>query len=115
MTPLSRYISSDERARIEQMLEDGATYGEIGRVLGRPNATISHYVRRHNLMEPRRPRRTADCAAHAVDLYQRGVTVAVILRRHALSPTTFYAMLRRAGVPLRYPQMRPGPRRQVNL
>jgi hypothetical protein len=46
--PVRRSLSDDEKQRIEQLLARGTSKGEIGRLLGRTEATICSYCRRHH-------------------------------------------------------------------
>jgi len=106
-------MTDDDKARIEQMYEEGYTLSEISIAVGFARPSITEYlVRRgwHMVIPRRRPTKTRE---QALAWYEKGVDIKVITTHFHITEPTLYAWRRAADIPLRYPKMSGRPQRQV--
>ena len=99
-----RALRDDEKATIIAMREEGETFADIARAIGRGHTTPQRYLSSVGEHEPHRPP-SAETRARIVEWYGDGRPVAVILRRFCIRESTLYGILHTAGEPLRYPNM----------
>jgi IS30 family transposase len=90
-----------DRRDLEQMLGEGLSLAEIGRRVGRHEATVSYWLRRHGLEAVGRRRHAAKGAPDRGDvaaLVEAGFSIAQIAERTGRSKATIRHWLRRYGL-----------------
>ena len=86
---------------LEKMLDEGLSLAEIGRRVGRHEATVSYWLRRHGLQAVGRRQHAAKGApdrGELVALVQSGLSIAQIAERSGRSKATVRHWLRRYGL-----------------
>ena len=108
-------LSAAESARRVELYRAGYTFAEIGRQCGVTGQAIFLHLKSIGEFTPRphwRGRHVPErIARRAVELYERGCSVAHIERVLGVSDTFVYRQLRLAGVPLHNPNISEAKRR----
>jgi transposase len=101
LCPVPRQHEGMDKPRLEQLLAEGLSLAEIGRRVGRHEATVSYWLRRHGL-------RAANAERHAArggltrellsELVDAGLSIAEIAKETALSKGTVRHWLKHYGL-----------------
>ncbi len=100
--PSPRTYTPAEHDLIDQMRRDGATFQEIGDVLGRKNGNVARYAARHGLHERRRHLSSRDRVG-IVAMYAERRPINEIRRRYSVTATTIYRIIHAEGIPVHCP------------